>query len=130
MWLAEFDDPSILGLAKAAKAGGLSGDALYQYLREDIYKGVMLHELGHTVGLRHNFAGSADALNFHDEYWPMRERTITRSPETVRGTQELVYTTILEGRAGRMPKGILQGAQARAVAQFVANNVEYIPAGP
>ena len=30
---------------------------------------------------------------------------------------------------GRMPKGILQGAQAKAVAQFVADNVQYIP-GP
>ena len=52
-----------------------------------------------------------------------------RTPETVSGTQEIVYTTILEGRAGRMPKGILQGAQAKAVAQFVANNVDYVP-GP
>ena len=33
------------------------------------------------------------------------------------------------GSEGRMPKGILQGAQAKAVAQFVADNVEYIP-GP
>ena len=38
--------------------------------------------------------------------------------------------TIVEWQsAGRMPKGILQGAQAKAVAQFVADNVEYIP-GP
>jgi len=28
-----------------------------------------------------------------------------------------------------MPKGIVQGAQAKAVAQFVADNVEYVP-GP
>jgi mono/diheme cytochrome c family protein len=52
-----------------------------------------------------------------------------RNPDTVSGTQEIVYTTILEGRGGRMPKGILQGAQAKAVAQFVANNVDYVP-GP
>ena len=50
-----------------------------------------------------------------------------RSPDTVSGTQKLVYTTILDGIAGRMPKGILEGAQAKAVAQFVANNVDYVP---
>jgi mono/diheme cytochrome c family protein len=52
-----------------------------------------------------------------------------KDPETVEGNTDIVYSAIVEGREGRMPKGILQGAQARAVAQFVANNVEYIP-GP
>jgi len=45
-------------------------------LRERVFHAVMLHELGHTMGLRHNFAGSADALNFNDEYWPLRDKTI------------------------------------------------------
>ncbi len=31
-----------------------------------------LHEIGHTVGLRHNFAGSADPLNFGKAYWDER----------------------------------------------------------
>jgi mono/diheme cytochrome c family protein len=52
-----------------------------------------------------------------------------KSPDTVEGNRDRVYSAIVEGRAGRMPKGILQGAQAKAVAQFVADNVEYIP-GP
>jgi mono/diheme cytochrome c family protein len=47
--------------------------------------------------------------------------------------QKSTYTTVLKtiqnGLSGRMPKGILRGAQAKAVAQFVADNVQYIP-GP
>jgi mono/diheme cytochrome c family protein len=44
------------------------------------------------------------------------------------GVVDRVYSAIVEGRSGRMPKGILEGAQARAVAEFVADNVQYISA--
>jgi Met-zincin len=76
LWLANFDDPAIAGLAQEMKDSRLSGDDLFQALRERIFHAVMLHELGHTLGLRHNFAGSADALNFHDAYWPLRDESI------------------------------------------------------
>jgi len=46
-----------------------------------------------------------------------------------KSTYTTVLTTIENGLGGRMPKGILRGAQAKAVAQFVADNVQYIP-GP
>ena len=46
-----------------------------------------------------------------------------------KSTYTTVLTTIQNGLRGRMPKGIVQGAQARAVAKFVADNVQYIP-GP
>lgn len=88
LWLADFDDPAIGGLAREVIEEGWQGDELWQKLRERVYKAVMLHEIGHTVGLRHNFAGSADALNFHDEYWehrvksiePVKEYTLSPAP--------------------------------------------------
>jgi uncharacterized protein DUF4953 len=76
LWLANFEDPAIAGLAQEMKTSRLAGDELFQALRERIFHAVMLHELGHTMGLRHNFAGSADALNFHDDYWPQRVKSI------------------------------------------------------
>ncbi len=36
------------------------------------------HEVGHTFGMYHNFAGSTDALNYFDPYWNLRQQnTIT-----------------------------------------------------
>ncbi len=70
--LAEFFDDSIIGLALAQKGKDL--DDLYSMLREQIYKGVLLHEIGHTLGMTHNFSASFDALNYHDEYWQIRDQ--------------------------------------------------------
>ena len=54
---------------------------------------------------------------------------VAKSADTVDGNRIRVYSAVTQGRFGRMPKGILEGAQAKAVAQFVADNVQYIP-GP
>lgn len=49
-----------------------------------------------------------------------------KSASTVKANQARVLSAIESGVNGRMPKGILQGAQARQVARFVADNVAYI----
>jgi len=49
-----------------------------------------------------------------------------KSADTVKANQSRVLNAVDNGIGGRMPKGILQGAQAKAVAQFVADNVAYI----
>jgi mono/diheme cytochrome c family protein len=41
-------------------------------------------------------------------------------------TDQTVLTTIQNGLGGRMPKGLVQGEQAKTVAHFVANNVQYV----
>lgn len=46
----------------------------HDYIRRQLTFGVMLHELGHSMGLRHVFTGSYDALNFHPQYWQLRTR--------------------------------------------------------
>ena len=48
---------------------------LWSEIRGRIYSGVQAHEIGHTIGLRHNFAGSADALNYFPQYWTLRQKT-------------------------------------------------------
>jgi hypothetical protein len=48
--------------------------ALHQWLREQFHLAVIAHEMGHSMGLRHNFAGSFDSLNYHTEYWQIRTR--------------------------------------------------------
>lgn len=44
----------------------------HDYIRRHLTFGVILHELGHSMGLRHVFTGSYDALNFHPQYWQLR----------------------------------------------------------
>ena len=50
-----------------------------------------------------------------------------KAPDTVSSNRDRVLSAVTTGVEGRMPKGILQGAQAEEVAQFVADNVSYIP---
>lgn len=38
------------------------------------FRSVMLHEMGHSVGMRHNFAGSLDYANYHDQYYHIDEQ--------------------------------------------------------
>ncbi len=76
IWLAEFSDPSILGLARQLKDSGLDREAQYQWLRSTIFRAVSEHEVGHTLGLRHNFQGSYDAINYFPEYWELRKENL------------------------------------------------------
>ncbi len=52
--------------------GDLDETAIQNYAELSIARVVFDHELGHSLGLRHNFAGSADALNYDDTYWRVR----------------------------------------------------------
>lgn len=72
VYMADFLDDSVIGLALEMK--GLEPEEVYKRLRESIFRAVMLHEIGHTVGLTHNFAASFDALNYHDDFWDIRHR--------------------------------------------------------
>lgn len=90
---AEFADEGLLGLAleiKRAAAGdgyltwygieydilddegNLDQEMVRSMLRHPIYHAVTSHEVGHTVGLRHNFSGSYDSINYRPTYWQLR----------------------------------------------------------
>jgi hypothetical protein len=48
---------------------GQPRNEVYLMLRNWIWYTSILHEMGHTLGLRHNFRGSVDQRNFSPEYW-------------------------------------------------------------
>lgn len=59
--------------------------AIYDELEKLMYKGTAQHEMGHVLGLRHNFAGSMDINNYHDEYFAERNY-----PTMMEGVEKLV----------------------------------------
>lgn len=74
-------DPNVAGIAKAYE-GETDYDKIWRELRAEIYRATALHEIGHTVGLRHNFQGTYDSLNYHPEYWEARAENLFE-PENV-----------------------------------------------
>jgi len=87
------DADHLLGLARRAQRlfGGVDPkdpvrvkehrDAVYQWARREFATGVFSHEFGHSMGLRHNFAGTFDSLNYDEKYWQLRtvDGTVTRA---------------------------------------------------
>jgi hypothetical protein len=59
-----------------AEARVVAKAEVWNDLRRDAYRSVGEHEVGHTLGLMHNFIGSADPLNYKDGYWDLRKETI------------------------------------------------------
>ncbi len=61
-----------------------------------IYLGTQEHEVGHTVGLRHNFEASTDALNFHKKFWDLK----LKPGSTDEVLNPLSVDTVEQARAG------------------------------
>lgn len=101
-------DPKFLGWARQAKsiqetlrAQGISEDEvqfeLWKWVRGKAYLGLQEHEVGHSLGLRHNFAGSTDSLNYFPQYWSLRQQTFNPDCKTVPRTSAEIQKDIDNG---------------------------------
>jgi hypothetical protein len=100
-FLAEQAEPGIAALAAelavkplADDQKALTRDELVAYIRAQVFIGVTAHEVGHTLGLRHNFEGSADPLNFFPNFWGV-DTGDHRMSENGRN-HEVQYSTIMD----------------------------------
>jgi len=59
-------DPVAVQLERAAK--------MKDWLANKMHYAVMIHEMGHTFGFRHNFVSSSGAFNYRPQYWQLRTR--------------------------------------------------------
>jgi hypothetical protein len=93
VYTSDFADDAILGTALGL--ADLSGEALFKKLRATIFRGLADHEMGHTMGLRHNFAGSTDALNYGKKYWDIRTN-VPASEWAKNSLGENQYSTVMD----------------------------------
>jgi hypothetical protein len=57
------------GESKDARA-----ERMRKYFARRMHYGVIIHEMGHSFGERHNFVSSFDAVSFRPQYWQLRTR--------------------------------------------------------
>jgi hypothetical protein len=48
------------------------GELIYRDLWIEAFKGIAIHEVGHSLGLLHNWASSWDSPNYNPQYWQLR----------------------------------------------------------
>ncbi|MEM1024052.1 MAG: zinc-dependent metalloprotease [Myxococcota bacterium] len=95
--MAEFFDPNVSPLA--TELTGRPRDEIFTFLQTELFKAVQGHEVGHAIGLRHNFEASMDPLNYRPEFW---ENFYTQgdqgrpSPEQPIRTNEYKYASIMD----------------------------------
>ena len=87
VYTTEFADEAVIATALEFK-GETDYEKIWHELRNRIFHGVMAHEVGHTIGLRHNFQGSWDSINYFDEYWDLRKENF-RTPVTIADLYEV-----------------------------------------
>lgn len=103
---------SNLSLKLAAKYRDLDEESRFLIIREKIYEAVVVHELGHNLGLKHNMASHSDALNFFDDYWQENNDDET-----------LKYSSIMGYAASELAHGHGVGKYDEAAIKFVYFNL-------
>lgn len=95
----------------------------------------MAHEVGHTLGLRHNFEGSADALNFFPQYWGV-DTGDHRMGSGNTSKEEVQYSSIMDyhqrfnsdfGGIGLYDKAAIKFGYGQLVEVFDESRESFVP---
>ncbi|MBM4371558.1 MAG: hypothetical protein FJ098_07885, partial [Deltaproteobacteria bacterium] len=49
-------------------------ERMRRYVAGRAHMGVIVHEMGHSIGMRHNFVSSSDAWSYRPQYWQLRTK--------------------------------------------------------
>jgi len=61
-----------VGANETAEQTANRGTAMVNYVRRRYHYAVLAHEMGHSIGLRHNFVSTYAALHYRPQYWQLR----------------------------------------------------------
>ncbi|MBI5532709.1 MAG: hypothetical protein HY898_08350 [Deltaproteobacteria bacterium] len=74
--IGQINNAPLVNYFKTKYAGLGSTEEKIEAIKKEVYretfKGVILHEMGHGVGMRHQFSSSWDSLNYAPQYWQLR----------------------------------------------------------
>ncbi len=92
------------------------------------FRSMMLHEMGHSLGMRHQFAGSIDFANYHDEFFHIDDQ----HPYPIMGEYDLNEDGDLDySEMGAYHEDVRQAREARedaGIARWRSTSVmEYMP---
>jgi hypothetical protein len=68
--------PNETGVARQARL-----DRMLNYVRRRYHYAVLAHEMGHSIGLRHNFVSTYASLFYRPQYWQLRTKNGTLKTE-------------------------------------------------
>ncbi len=65
-------------------------ERMRRYVAHRLHYSVIVHEMGHSIGMRHNFVSSSDAFMYRPQYWQLRTKNgqVTRECSEVDPTGE------------------------------------------
>jgi len=89
MYTRGMADDALMGLAREYADSNMTTFEIYDAVRTRIYTAVLAHEVGHSIGLMHNFGASDDALNYFPEYWQIRSQDGTVGPRVGTNADEI-----------------------------------------
>jgi hypothetical protein len=82
------EDAQTPGVQASAANVATRNEKWRDYIRRHVTTGVLEHELGHSMGLRHQFTSSFDALNFRPQYWQLRTQNGTETTPCTSATTD------------------------------------------
>ena len=73
MYMQAYADPAVRTFVEFHAKQKTPRDEVRKRIMELLITSVTAHEVGHTLGLMHNFKGSTDEHNFPNAYWDLKE---------------------------------------------------------
>jgi hypothetical protein len=96
LYMGEFADDAILATALKYDTMKLGPEDMFKALRVAIFRGLADHEMGHTMGLRHNFAASTDALNYDDHFWQTYTNAAMTDTQKQVADADYAYASVMD----------------------------------